>query len=679
MTDNGPQTPSVERRSDLTWLASCGLITAVATFLRFFWLELKPFHHDEGVNGFFLTNLFRDGVYKYDPANYHGPTLYYISLAFAKVFGLETIPIRWSVAIWGVLTVVLAFFLRRYIGKVGALFAALFLALSPGMVYISRYFIHEIFFVFLSLAFVVAILYFIEKQKAGPFAIGWMTIVLFVCFLPSSLNLANYLAGENSTALWAFRVAFFIVEGVLIFFVIRMLLAWNDGRPIYFLLAAACVALLFATKETAFITLGTMGLACVCVWMRENIAASANKKLLPIRTLAVVQIAAVGTILILAYKLPEVGKEFGKWAFEYTKAGSGDTFTTVFYLLIFVLPAVVIFLLHRLDSRRVAEIDLRFYGPTLAAFTEKLGTGADRLLIIAASASLVVYLIVLFFSSFFTYADGVKGFYEAYAIWTKTGSKDHTQNGLWAYVDWGMKSDAPIMILSLAGAVIALVKGRHRFALFASLWAFGLFAAYTIIPYKTPWLALSFLLPMCIVAGYAINEVFESGFPDARSNAVTKAFGYFLAVMATVLLAYFTYDLNFVRYDDEDAPMVYAHTNREFLDMVRDIERFAEASGKGKEAAVEIISPDYWPLVWYLKDYPKAVFHARLIDDTKNAEILVAKQDEQDAEVIRRYSANYRFVGKYHLRSGVDLMLLVRKDLAGDDAVELYNITRISK
>src|SRR5687767_2101445 len=127
---------------DVVWLAGCAAITAAAAFLRFFQLGLKPFHHDEGVNGWFLTNLFRDGLYKYDPANYHGPTLYYISLAFAEVFGLETVPVRWSVAIWGVLIVVLAFYLRPYIGQVGALAAAAFLAISPGMVYISRYFIH---------------------------------------------------------------------------------------------------------------------------------------------------------------------------------------------------------------------------------------------------------------------------------------------------------------------------------------------------------------------------------------------------------------------------------------------------------------------------------------------------------------------------------------------------------
>nr|HMS43151.1 TIGR03663 family protein [Pyrinomonadaceae bacterium] len=251
-------------KTDYLWLLNCSLITAIAAFLRFFWLELKPLHHDEGVNGYFLTNLFRDGVYKYDPANYHGPDLYYISLAFSKVFGLNTLSIRSSVAIFGVFTVFLAFFLKKYIGKTGSLAAAMFLALSPGMVYISRYFIHEILFVFFSFSFVVALLYFIEGRKAGIFSVASMTLILLVCFSPSVVNLSGMFGFENVSALWAVRIGFLLIEAVLVFFVMRMLLAWDEGKPIYLLLAAASIILLFATKETGFITLGTMGIACFC-------------------------------------------------------------------------------------------------------------------------------------------------------------------------------------------------------------------------------------------------------------------------------------------------------------------------------------------------------------------------------------------------------------------------------
>jgi uncharacterized protein (TIGR03663 family) len=582
-----------QQKVDYFWLLSCVLITAIASFLRFIQLELKPMHHDEGVNGYFLTTLFRDGVYKYDPANYHGPDLYYFALVFSKLFGLNTLSVRASVAIFGVLIVVLAFFLKNYIGRIGALAAAFFLAVSPGMVYISRYFIHEIIFVFFSLSFVIAILFFIERRKVGLFAIAWTTLLLLVCFLPSALRLANSI-GKTENAVWAFSLAFFLVEAALVFFVIRMLLDWDEGRPIYLILASASAVLLFATKETAFITLGTMAIACACVWL---------------------------------------------WRKIY-RASFGEP-----------------------KANELENVDL-----TWANFRRKLGDNSNLFLIISAVALVFIYVGVLFFSSFFTYSEGVGKAFEAYAIWTKTGSKDHTQNGWLAYAKWGMKVEAPIMIAAAIGSLIALLKARHRFAIFTAFWAFGLFLAYTIIPYKTPWLALSFLLPMCVIGGYAVNELLTS------TDAMQKVLGGLLSIVFVGVLSYQTYDLNFERYDDDAMPYVYAHTKREFLDLIRQIEYYADKSGKGRDATVEIVSPDYWAMPWYLNDYKHANFHGRFVD-ANTAEMIVAKKAEQDAEVIERYSAHYKYAGTFPLRPGVDLILLVRRDLADSDAVELYKIT----
>jgi uncharacterized protein (TIGR03663 family) len=594
MTEEQIETTNDEQgKTDYVWLLNCALITAVATFLRFYWLELKPLHHDEGVNGYFLTNLFRNGEYKYDPSNYHGPDLYYISLAFTKVFGLETISIRASVAVFGVLTVILAFFLRRYIGKIGSLAAALFLSLSPGMVYISRYFIHEILFVFFSFAIVVSVLYFIEKRRAGVFAVASMSLLLLVCFLPSVFNLSNAINIENPSIVWIMRGGFFLIEAVLVFFVMRMLMSWNDGRPIYLLLASASTVLLFATKETAFITVGTMAIACVSVWL---------------------------------------------WRKIYGAMTGG------------------------LKQNDLEQTDL-----TWSNFRRALGDRTDLLLIAVAVSVVFIYVGILFFSSFFTNPEGVLDAFRAYAVWTKTGSKDHTQNGFWAYVKWGRKIESPIFILSAVGTLIALLKARHRFAIFTGFWAFGMFAAYTIIPYKTPWLALSFLLPMCIVGGYGVGEMLRA------RDVVLKILGGLVAIMMTAVLCYQTYDLNFVRYDDEDMVYVYAHTRRGFLDMVRQIEYYAEKSGRGKEATIEIVSPDYWPMPWYMNNYSHANFHGRFVDATAS-EMIVSKKEEQDADVIDRYSAHYKYAGTWALRPGVDLRLLVRRDLADSDAKELYQM-----
>lgn len=581
----------VKRGYDLPWLINCGLITAVAAFLRFFDLGLKPFHHDEGVNGFFLTSLFRNGTYSYDPANYHGPTLYYISLFFSKLFGLNTISVRASVAIFGVLTVVLAFYLRPFIGKIGALAAAAFIALSPGMVFISRYFIHEIFFVFLALGFVLALLLFVRNERAGPGAIAWMAVLLLVCFAPSGLMLARYF-GDSTQAMWTFAIGILLVQGTLIVLVIRMLISWNGGRPIYMLLASASVSLMFATKETAFITLGTMAIAvpCLIIW----------QKVYGART--------------------------------------------------------------EVDELSAADTAISWKNFRLAA-----GEGSDRMLLIGASAIVFVYVFVLFFSSFFTFPDGIWRAFEAYSFWSKTGTKDHTQSGFWGYLKWGMPVEGPILILSMIGTLLAFFRGLHRVAMFIALWGVGLFLAYSLIPYKTPWLALSFLLPMSIAAGYGIGELVRS------ANLPQRIVGLVLGAAGCMVLAYQAFDLNFVNYDNNDRTYVYAHTRRDFLEMMSKIDHYARKSGKGREFVIDVVSPDYWPMVWYTNDYPKAVYHGRMFDNP-TGDVIVAKKTDQDREVIGRLAGRYKLEGVYPLRPGVDLVLIVRSELADPTAQDLSRL-----
>jgi uncharacterized protein (TIGR03663 family) len=585
--------------SDHYWWIGCVLVTLIAIFLRVYWIELKPLHHDEGVNGFFLTTLFREGNYKYDPGNYHGPTLYFIALAFTRIFGLETFAIRDSVAIFGVGIVVLALALQRYLGRVGALTAGLFLALSPGMVFISRYFIHEILFVFFTFAGVVAVMYLMEKPAAGTVATVLMAIVLLVCFLPLPLRIPallplshETLEGSTGTII---KSALFLAEAGIVFVLMWMLSRWRDGRPIFLLLAATSCALIFATKETAFISLGTMAIACVCIFLYRNLFVD-RAKLVP------------------------------TWA---------------------------------------EPIDL-----TPRTFFRSLGGNGDAWLLVALAIVLFIYVWILFFSSFFTYYDGVQRSLEAYYIWTRTGTKEHSENGFFAYFKWMALLEAPIFLLGAFGTVAAFWKAQHRFAMFAALWAWGLMIAYTLIPYKTPWLALSFILPMCLVAGYAINELVTA---KRRSD---KILGTVLVAVAAVVLTVQTVELNFFSYDEEKRSYVYAHTKRGFVDLIKKIEEFGEKTKKGKEISVTLASPDYWPMPWYTREYPNVGYQGNPVpanavdliitsEEQENKCLEAEKRASDDCEKLRHYADNYEYVGTYPLRPGVELKLYVRNDIVG--------------
>src|SRR6516165_2287501 len=62
-------------------------ILGLAIFLRFFLLAIKPPHFDEGINGWFVDQMVREGYYRYDPTNYHGPLHFYVLFLFKALFG----------------------------------------------------------------------------------------------------------------------------------------------------------------------------------------------------------------------------------------------------------------------------------------------------------------------------------------------------------------------------------------------------------------------------------------------------------------------------------------------------------------------------------------------------------------------------------------------------------------
>ena len=117
------------RAEKVVCIAVFVIAVIVAAWLRFDQIGIKPFHHDEGVNSYFLLNLAHTGQYKYDPANYHGPTLYYFALVALRILGENDLALRLSPILFGLLTVALVWPLREKLGSFGTPVAAFLLAL----------------------------------------------------------------------------------------------------------------------------------------------------------------------------------------------------------------------------------------------------------------------------------------------------------------------------------------------------------------------------------------------------------------------------------------------------------------------------------------------------------------------------------------------------------------------
>lgn len=507
--------------SERVWLVASACVLLAAAALRLVALGLKPMHHDEGVNGFFLMNLMRQGVYHYDPGNYHGPTLYFLTLPLAyvadKLHLLDSWVLRLVTAAFGVGTVWLVLALRRYVGAMGALAGAALVAVSPACVFYSRYFIHEALFVFFTLGIIVAALRFYET-----------------------------------------------------------------GAATYLMLASASAAMLFATKETAFISIGVLGLA----WLVAHL-----------------------------------------WV--YVMGGPSER--------------------DRAPSR-------------LAKFVSE----GDAALSVVGALALFVFLWVLFYSSFFTYSKGVFwDSFKAFDIWSKTGMSAFHEKPAHMYVKWLVEEESPILVLACAGTAVALFERRkNRFAVFVCAWAFGLLAAYSLISYKTPWLVLSFVVPMCVAGGYYVQNL-------AQRGRMWRTAALALLGVAVAVCLYQTVVLNFLKYDDDSYPYVYSHTRRGAVELIREVERAGERAGT-KEPGVSVVSPEYWPLPWYFRDNPRVGYTSTVSSyyDPQTTVAVIGRKSEtasedQSAKLRAVLGAGYVEVRTYSLRPGVELVLFERRDIAG--------------
>jgi uncharacterized protein (TIGR03663 family) len=139
------------------------LVLALTIFLRFSWLDLKLFHHDEAIHAWFAYRLLHEGIWAYDPS-YHGPLLYYVTAGMFWLLGDGDVVGRITPSLLGTLIIALVYPLYHmgYLDKKQALIAALFLALSPNLVYFSRFLRHDIFMLFFIMLLLVTLLAYIE-------------------------------------------------------------------------------------------------------------------------------------------------------------------------------------------------------------------------------------------------------------------------------------------------------------------------------------------------------------------------------------------------------------------------------------------------------------------------------------------------------------------------------------
>ena len=211
---------------------------------------------------------------------------------------------------------------------------------------------------------------------------------------------------------------------------------------------------------------------------------------------------------------------------------------------------------------------------------------------------------------------------------------------------------------------------------------FGTLMAYSLIPYKTPWLMINFLIPMALLCGYAAEQIFRS-----LQRAAMKGIWAFILLGWIIFSGVISHRLNFREYDDNRNPggyftqlgekykfkpyvdqqygYVYAQTDRDLLELVKALKAETDKLPTGSETGIYIASPDYWPLPWYLRSYGKVAFSGSLNvipgqPISIQQPLMIANLNQQP---LIDGTPGWNLIQRsFTLRPGVELILFKRED-----------------
>jgi uncharacterized protein (TIGR03663 family) len=153
------------------------VLAAASLAIRLPRLDQRPMHGDEAnqaVKAGMLAGMLPElGEYRYDPSEHHGPVLYWLTRPSLYLSGAADFAdtnerdYRIVAVVFGTGLVVLLFLVAGGLGRGPAIVAASLTAVSPAMVYYSRYYVQETLLVFFTFAAIGCGWQFFRTRRTG--------------------------------------------------------------------------------------------------------------------------------------------------------------------------------------------------------------------------------------------------------------------------------------------------------------------------------------------------------------------------------------------------------------------------------------------------------------------------------------------------------------------------------
>jgi predicted membrane-bound mannosyltransferase/DNA-binding beta-propeller fold protein YncE len=609
-------------RELLVW----GIILSLALALRLWDLGGRALHHDESLHATYSWYYYDGRGYTHDPMM-HGPFQFNAGALAFVLFGPSDFVARVPAALFGTGIVALIYSLRGHLGRLGALTAAFFVAVSPTLLYFSRFDREDIYTAFWTLAIVVCLWRYLAERRelwlylgAAAMALSfatkettYLTVAIFLAFLEVlvALDLLDQVRRQRSGS--------------------RPRRAPRDSRP------ASGQAMDRLETGSILVWLLVFSWLLVILWpLLEPLRQRWGLHKLPA---AAVPLLVLGTLAAPLYAgvLQIIG--------DHVPLIPGNS-----------------------GYRSSAELGLRNASVTVLLILS-LYIGLlwnPRVWLICAAIFFGIY--VLLFTTFFTNPAGFwSGIWGSLDYWIEQQSVRRGEQPIFYYFMLLPVYEFLTLLLAIAGAVWLAFR-RNAFTLFLIFWIAGSVLAFTMAGEKMPWLTVHMALPIALLAGKTVNELYsrvslprEIRLPAALrmmvpslNSRLVVAIGPVAAALAVVILIVLSASMAAVvlaillalvaaaavvltgqvsrqlltqagtatviggllvfsirtagvaSFEHGDIPvelLVYTQTSPDIPRLRDAIDQVAKATGLGRDLPVLVDQEFTWPWVWYLRDY----------------------------------------------------------------------------
>lgn len=530
------------------WVA----LILVAGIMRFWDLGARTMHDGEAKIAKFAWEILADGSVVYDPS-LHGPLQLQAIAALFFLFGDNEAIARLVHAFSGTVLVALPYLLRSRLGEIGAFFTALMIAVSPSLLYFSRFAGPDILVATFSLGIIVAVWRYFDEFE--------------------NLNMHTH----NVAAKVPVRYLYFI---------------------------AAILALAVASKETAFVFIFFLCVYLMLAIACRNLAAAGKPQGLD------VAVSEPGGILRTAGQLFVSGLMLREYSKEYSMLVYLATLTLS-------LGAAAFCFLHFgkfFPGTETAYSDSGAGGSVATPATSAMvsivvaaslsiaaiGYGLRWNLKVWLIASAIFYsLYCIGFLIVLASSEGLHpGIWRLPAYWFDRLTVSGGDQPWFYYILISLVYE----YLPLTFGVVATVhyfRRRDSFALFLVFWSWAAFLVYSLSAEKFPWLLVNIALPLILLSGKFLNDIVEiRGFRHPASIGLIA-----VASLLFVLTARTAYQASF-RFGDIPVELLVERQSS------KGFHALARATRKKHDllVAVDGTGAFHWPWAWYLRGMSEILY-----------------------------------------------------------------------